>query len=168
MRSRRRLRAGFSLIEVVLAMGVVAFCLVSIIGLLSVGIGSTDASTEQTTLANILSAVSADLRSTPNPSVAAASAATGQAAASPIYGIQIPPAGVTSSLSATPMSIYLGPNGERESSVAAARYLLSVWTSVPAGNRQEIVVRLMLSWPAVVPYASASGSVEDVMALNRT
>jgi len=41
MKSRLQERAGFSLVEVVVALGLFAFCIVAITGLLSVGLGST-------------------------------------------------------------------------------------------------------------------------------
>jgi type II secretory pathway pseudopilin PulG len=162
-------RAGFSLVEVVLALGIVVFCLVTIVGLLAEGIGSSDTAIEQTSLENILTAVATDLRSTPNPPAATPSLGPGTAQTSPVYGIPIPAAGTALAAPASPsFSVFLGPNGEKVASAAAARYLLSVWTSVPGENRQEIVVRLLFSWPAQAAYTQATGSVEDVMTLNRS
>ena len=41
MKTRNTSISGFSLVEVTLALGVVVFCLVTILGLLAVGINST-------------------------------------------------------------------------------------------------------------------------------
>ena len=170
MKTRESGQGGFTLIEVVLALGVVVFCLISVFGLLAVGVTSSHVSIEQTILGNVLTSVVTDLKSTPNPPVAMNSPlSTGLAQTSLVYGIPIPAAGTSpvTANTAPNSSIYLGPNGEIVPQ-AQARYLLSVWTSVPGINRQEIVVRLVLSWPAAAAYNKAAGSVEDVVALNRT
>jgi uncharacterized protein (TIGR02598 family) len=55
-------RDGFSLIEVVLALGVVSFCLISITGLLSVGLSSIGSSREKAGAANALEQISNAIR----------------------------------------------------------------------------------------------------------
>jgi hypothetical protein len=162
-------RAAFSLVEVVLALGVVVFCLVTVVGLMTAGIGSSHVASEQTTLENVLTAVVTDLRSTPNPPAATPALGPGTAQPSPVYGIPVPAAGTPVAASTAPSySVFLGSNGEKVASPATARYLLSVWTSVPGGNRQEIIVRLLFSWPAQASYVNAAGSVENVIVLNRS
>lgn len=53
---------AFTLVEVSLALGVASFCLLSIVGLLPVGLTSNQASIEQTMAVNISSAIVSDLR----------------------------------------------------------------------------------------------------------
>ncbi|XHR28463.1 MAG: hypothetical protein ACFUZC_21420 [Chthoniobacteraceae bacterium] len=53
---------AFSLIEIVVAMGVVSFSLTAMMGLLSVSLGSSKASTEDTVLAAMASDILGDLR----------------------------------------------------------------------------------------------------------
>ncbi len=55
---------GFALVEIVIAMGVVTFTLVAIIGMLSVGMKSSRESTEDTLIANMATAVLNNLRTT--------------------------------------------------------------------------------------------------------
>ena len=64
MTTRRRPR-GFSLIEVTLAIGVAAFCLIALFGLLPVGVASNQTTLAQTTAAGMAASIFADLRATP-------------------------------------------------------------------------------------------------------
>src|SRR5438067_2326768 len=61
-----RNKNGFSLVEVTIALGIGAFCLIAIFGLLPVGLTSNRNSVEQTKAAGVATAVFTDLR-TPNP-----------------------------------------------------------------------------------------------------
>ena len=58
-------KAGFSLVEVTIAVGIAAFCLISIIGLLSAGFSANKKSLKTTEAAGIVEALFADLRSAP-------------------------------------------------------------------------------------------------------
>jgi type II secretory pathway pseudopilin PulG len=60
----RRVHA-FSLVEVTLAIGVAAFCLLAVFGLMPIGVQTNRNATSQTAAANIMAAVIADLRATP-------------------------------------------------------------------------------------------------------
>ena len=55
-------KSGFSLIEVTLALGVAAFCLVTILGLLPVGLKTQQEGSQQTRANAIISQIVADLR----------------------------------------------------------------------------------------------------------
>ncbi len=159
--------AGFSLVEVTLALGVVVLCLVSVFGLLAVGINSASISIDQTSATNILTSIAADLEATKNPSPKNTTAQT-----SPIFNITIP-AGLSSSsgapvMSATPTTSYIGEDGQPVAAVASARYQLNVWTAASTKTQQETLVRLLISWPARATTATAQGYVETVIALNRT
>ena len=57
------LRSGFSLIEVVLAIGIVSFALLAVVGLLPVGMKSTQNAREQAAAANVLNSIANALRS---------------------------------------------------------------------------------------------------------
>jgi uncharacterized protein (TIGR02598 family) len=62
MKLAPRHHSAFSLVEVTLALGVAAFALVAIFGLLPVGLNSNQASIEQTTATSLATRISADLR----------------------------------------------------------------------------------------------------------
>jgi type II secretory pathway pseudopilin PulG len=55
-------RAAFSLVEVTLALGVAAFCLVAVLGLLPTSLKTQQASIQQTTANQIISTISSALR----------------------------------------------------------------------------------------------------------
>ena len=54
--------AAFSLVEITLALGIAAFCLLGVLGLLTAGLQTQRTSVQQTTANEILSEVAADLR----------------------------------------------------------------------------------------------------------
>jgi len=60
----RRLHA-FSLVEVTLALGIAAFCLIAVFGLVPVGVQTNRNATSQTAATNILSSVVSDIRASP-------------------------------------------------------------------------------------------------------
>ena len=57
--------AAFSLVEVTLALGIAAFCLIAILGLVPVGVQTNRNATSQTTATNILSSIVSDIRASP-------------------------------------------------------------------------------------------------------
>src|SRR5712692_3856651 len=59
---KREDTAAFSLVEVTLALGVGAFCLLAVLALLPIGITSNQTSINETTAAGIAGAIAADLR----------------------------------------------------------------------------------------------------------
>ena len=61
-------QAAFSLVEVTLALGIAAFCLIAVFGLVPVGVQTNRNATSQTTATNILSSVISDIRASPKGS----------------------------------------------------------------------------------------------------
>jgi uncharacterized protein (TIGR02598 family) len=78
-RKSRAAAAAFTLIEVTLALGVASFCMLSVFGLVPIGLTTNQNAAQQTTAAGIATAISADMHGTP---VASGTAAT--------YRFQIP------------------------------------------------------------------------------
>src|SRR5438128_5121563 len=62
---KKRFTSGFSLVELTLAMGIAAFCLIAVMGLMPVGVQTNRNATSQTAATNIMAAAVADLRATP-------------------------------------------------------------------------------------------------------
>src|SRR5438876_5057842 len=62
---KKRFTSGFSLVELTLALGIAAFCLIAVFGLMPVGVQTNRNATSQTAATNIMAAVVADLRATP-------------------------------------------------------------------------------------------------------
>src|SRR5437763_15179038 len=98
-----RASRAFSLVEVTLALGVAAFSLIAIFGLLVTGTQTNHTAIEQTASSDILTAAAADLRATPKTSP------PGGAATSPQFSISIPanPVGA-----ATTSTLYFNAQGQ--------------------------------------------------------
>lgn len=162
MNGRKKSISAFSLVEVVLALGVVVFCLFSVFGLLALGVTSTQSSTAQTVGANVLTQIAADLQATPNPSPKGTIATN-----SLIYGIPIPVTASGATVTTATTNLYIADDGVA-TNASNSRYRLNVWTMSATTNRQETVVRLLLTWPAGATTTNAQGSVESIIAINRT
>ena len=57
--------SAFSLVELTLALGIAAFCLIAVFGLMPVGVQTNRNATSQTAATNIIASVIADMRATP-------------------------------------------------------------------------------------------------------
>lgn len=145
MKHSASVRQAFSLIEVTVAIGVVAFSMLAIVGLLPIASQITRDSASQTNTSEILSSVVADMRATPKGSTT-----------SPQYGI---PLSGTSTL-------YFDGSGQVSTSLKSkSRYTLTV-TPAPAGSG-VIYADIALTWPAAATLGNSVGSVETVAAFNR-
>jgi len=135
-------KQAFTLIEVTLALGVAGFCLVSIFGLLPIGINSNQVSLEQTVAGNIASSILSDLRSTPVTAPATSSH----------YGIPLPTPGKSTSTmgpSTSPATIFLaadgsaGASGELVTSGSAiSRYRVTIGFAFPVPQVPQVVSAL--------------------------
>jgi prepilin-type N-terminal cleavage/methylation domain-containing protein len=64
-RGRKAAEPGFSLIEMAIAIAIIAFTFIGLIGLMGLGVTNDHTSSEQTAANNIAASILADLRSTP-------------------------------------------------------------------------------------------------------
>lgn len=137
----RRFSSGFSLVEITLALGVAALCLLGVFALLPIGLQSNHAAVQQTLAANILEAVVADLRNTPAGSTE-----------SPQY--RIPIVGST-----TPIFV------DETGSVSTIDQRFRV-TVVAVGTPDNLAtwLRASVSWPAAAA-SNPLGSVDVFVAL---
>jgi len=159
MKCRSSSRQGFSLVEVVLALGITVFALITIMALFPVGLGANRVSIQQTEAINLATAIVADLRQTPT---ATAIAASGSPAAlttlSPLYGIDVTKSSIT---------FYLDPSGASSTTLASAsRYKVNISLTQPtAGNRNATYGTIVVSWPAAA--SAAANSVSSFIAVDR-
>jgi uncharacterized protein (TIGR02598 family) len=58
-------QAAFSLVELTIALGIAAFCLIAVFGLVPVGVQTNRNATSQTAATNILTSVVSDIRASP-------------------------------------------------------------------------------------------------------
>jgi uncharacterized protein (TIGR02598 family) len=135
--------AAFSLVEVTLALGVAAFCLIAVFGLVPIGVQTNRNATSQTAATNIIASVIADMRATTSPT-------------SPQYGITF----------GTAKTLFFDGTGQFTILLDAnSRYRVSItFPSSPAGLSYADV---KATWPAAATSANASGSTEMFAAFDR-
>jgi uncharacterized protein (TIGR02598 family) len=152
MSCRNLFFAGFSLVEVTFALGVAAFCLLALFGLLPLGLQANQNSIAQTAAASVLSSVITDLRATPKTSLTSSQ-----------YEITFGAA----------KSLYFDGEGRvvtlRDPN-ATPRYRVTIsFPAGPAGTFAPTFVSLKLTWPALVDPAitTPAGLVEMFAAFDR-
>jgi type II secretory pathway pseudopilin PulG len=183
---RRRHLAAFSLVEVTLALGVMAFCLVALLGLLPVGLNSNRGALEQTAAASVASAVAVDLRQTPLAVTGSPNFALTHRK-SPRFQIPVPPpASSAPTPSPSPVTLFFTEDGTAAGAVGNnadpttnPRYRVSSTFYPPVSpsslfnQRAATLVKIQVTWPALAdPSASAtpanfSGSFETMISLDR-
>jgi uncharacterized protein (TIGR02598 family) len=142
---KRRSTPAFSLVEVTLALGIAAFCLIAVFGLMPVGVQANRNATSQTAATNIIAAVIADLRATPKN-------ITTSSQFSIAFGTNPPP-------------MYFDGTGQFATTLGVnSRYQLNITWTGSAGLRYA---DLKVTWPAAATPANASGSVETFAAFDR-
>ncbi|HWL50921.1 MAG TPA: hypothetical protein VNQ90_00695 [Chthoniobacteraceae bacterium] len=146
-----KIHRGFSLVEVTLALGIASFCLIAILGLIPVGLNSTQTAMEQTQATNIISNIIADMKQKP---VGSTDEVTSQR-----FGITVP---------AGPKLLYF-KNGGTTTSQGDARYKVKVtFTSTSVhDDRKPITGTIWVAWPAAAADGNEQGSVSTFFALDR-
>jgi len=149
------------MIEVTLALGVAGFCLLTIFGLLPVGLASNQASIRQTIAGNIASSIVADLHTTRQLGVAS----------TPRYQFNIPVGGVPLT-SSSMQTVYIAASGSatviNASPSATASgpsiYRATVFFNTPGqqasqtgGQRNATQVRVLVTWPALSDPVASNG-----------
>jgi uncharacterized protein (TIGR02598 family) len=156
MKSRPTSLRGFSLVEVVLALAVASFALITIMALLPAGLGASKDSSAQTEAMNLAIGVVSDLRQTPTAlAVANTSSLT---PVSPRYAIDVTKPATT---------LYLDSNGNYSTALtAASHYKVMVNLTAPTGTlRTSTYGDVQLIWPAEAP--TAANSISVFVALDR-
>ncbi len=145
---------GFSLVEVVLALGIMAFCLMALIALLPMGIKSNQISAEEIRAVNLLGLLEADLRNTHPSANSGKSRLFGlalpystNADGSTACNLSLPTNSVSASTSTglqdneMPISYTANPRPRYQASV--------IYSSLPAaGSLAPFQARLVINWPA--------------------
>lgn len=151
-----RRTGAFSLVEVALALGIAAFCLVAVLALVPIGVDTGKMSSDQTAANGILTHVLADLRATP-----------ANVSTSAVYGVAIPANTATAKVER-----YFGNTAQQFSAAdlsGFSRYRLTVTFLPTAGGRAATLATLLVSWPAQVDPATGTptGRVQFCAALDR-
>jgi type II secretory pathway pseudopilin PulG len=164
---KKQSRRAFSLVEVTLALGIAAFCLIAVFGLMPVGVQTNRNATSQTAATTILSSVVSDMRTT--------AIGTPGSPHSSLYNIVIPFPGSIG----TPQTRYFDGEGRCSTDLAGSiRPDGSSWDP-PIQTRYQVNVTFSSSttgvtyadikviWPAAIVPANASGSAETFAAFHR-
>ncbi len=157
---------GFSLVEVVLALGIVAVVMVTLMALLPIGMKSNQVSAEETRAVGILSILEADLRNT-HPSL--------NGGRSLIFGLPLPyvlsggrtvPNPSLQPKVASGNSVFLDETESPVAGAGPARYQATIiYAPPPATNSlNAIQARLIVNWPAT-DLQNFSGEAQRVAAL---
>ncbi len=135
--------SGFSIVEVVLALGIAAFALVSVVGLLPLGLGMAGETGDESGAVNLTSAVVSDRL------------VTSSTAASSIYNLPAMPSLATATLSGT---FGAKENGEYTAAdLTNARYRVIYSLTPPAsGHSGPWTAWFKITWPALAPKNASS------------
>lgn len=152
-------RGGFSLVEVTLAMGVVSVCLITVFGLFSVGLQSSQNAVQESAIVNAFDAVIADLRATP------VTEPRGQETTSQQFGIHVPAAPIAETSTSTLFFDRCGQFSTSPNPESLCRLTIRFLSN--AGSRTATLVHLKMTWPAQALPASALGSEETFLGLDR-
>ena len=145
---------AFSLVEVVIAIGIASFCLVTMMGLIPVGVKSVRSTTSQTIASQLLEAISLDLRSTPLGSNS-----------SPSYAVTLPASGTASC--ATSMTLYLDENGGTNASSLNLNSQYRATLYLSNSSIFSTTAQIQITWPASVAPSNAIGSLETITTIIR-
>ncbi len=167
-----RFLSAFTLVEVTLSLGIAAFCMVNLLGLIPVGVASQKTSAEQTGAAWIATSIVEDLRTTPK-------AYPPSDQTSPQFHFNVP---ATSSGTET---LFLSQDGRTAGALNTnadpaqnPRYRATLYFtgsgSSATGQRAATSVRILITWPALADGAAGnapsnySGSYEAWISLDRS
>jgi hypothetical protein len=160
----RKLSAAtaFSLVELALALGIAASCLIAVFGLMPVGVLTNRNATSQTAATNIVAAVVADLRATPKTNTTSSQFCI-PFATSGTSTLYLDRAGQCS----TDLAGSTSPCGSSWSPPLNTRYQLNITWSGSVAVPSVPYADVKVTWPAAATLANASGIVETFAAFAR-
>jgi type II secretory pathway pseudopilin PulG len=157
--------SAFSLVEVVIAIGVAAFCLVAMLGLIPTGVKSVKTATEQTVAAALLQEVATDLRNTQpgsntTPKLGLSLTNNGTATQTPGLSIGSGSGGITSPFYMSESGIVYTNNTSMD-----ARY--GVFLNFTNQSTFITAAQIVVWWPSTSSLTNAQGSIETVTTILR-
>jgi uncharacterized protein (TIGR02598 family) len=153
---------AFSLVEVTLALGVAAFCLVAVLGLLPTSLKTQQASIQQTTANSIISQIFSDLRADVRLPPGLASHETDGGFQPPLHGHWLQ--------TLTPDTLYFTQEGKPVNSLGDAAVFRATITYRAPPTDTTSLASITVSWPARVDPSTGgvpAGSVTTLVAVNR-
>jgi uncharacterized protein (TIGR02598 family) len=160
-----KIKGGFSLVEVAFALGVASFCMVTLLGLIPVGLHNYQQADNQSIMANLTTSVAQDLQAT---------SAITTPAISPQFSFTIPASNGTPN--PTPQTVYVDAAGKPTTGPADVNsiYRLSVaFFPPPTNSKAATVARIQVTFPAHADTVSGAwptkytSMFETMVSLNR-
>jgi uncharacterized protein (TIGR02598 family) len=157
---KKQFTSAFSLVELTLAIGIAAFCLITVFALLPIAVLANRNASSQTAATNIMAEVIADLRATRTTSTTSTQFGLGFSGCTPPNSVQL----------------YFNSEGQLVgrcdccsdtggSQGTNPRYRVSV--TYPTSSTGLAYLNVKVTWPAAASSGNASGSVETLGALDR-
>lgn len=146
-RHARPARAGFSLVEVTLALGLVAFCLVALLGLLHAGLRQERTSIDQTQATHILDAVKDSFRGEMRPPAGVAAGLPSKSR----FGLRIPDVGGAP----TAETFLVNDSGTLGTRNDPNAYVVHCEIEAPGeseGAFKPYHARILVAWPAAAEF----------------
>lgn len=157
-----RLTGGFSLVEVTLALGVAAFCVVAVLGILPVGFKTQQTSIQQTIANSITTQIVGDLRAAFRKP---GNSSSGQ------FGIELKKLPPGQAAKYTPDPLYFALDGTQQNGSGGAVFKATItyFSTASIPDATLTLANITVSWPAVQSdLAKVAGSVETVAVIDRT
>lgn len=145
-------RGGFSLVEVTLAVGLVAFVLITLLGLLPIGLGSLRDARSEASAARALAQLSSALRDAPE-----VTAGSGQFRAVDYPSLEWQRGGVLQDVQIGPLNEVGLPASPDEEEVVVARIRITP----PADSWSSGVARVSLAWPSSATWNASESRWEN-------
>ena len=151
--------SAFSLVEVVVAIGIFSFCLLTLAALIPVGLTDNRSSHDRTVAADLCSSIESDLRATPVGSTT-----------SPLFSIALPTGTTTTtttlfdSYSAGTVTFVTGTTAPATSQF---RFTITLTPAATTSPNDPILATILATWPAPASTANAIGKVSVCVAINR-
>lgn len=158
---RAKQSSAFSLVEVVLALGVAGFCLLAVVGMLPTAIKVQQTSVQQTAANGITTGIIADLRAAYRKP---GNSSSGQ------FGIELkklPPGQVAKY---TPAALYFSLDGTQQKNAGGAVFKATItyYRTAADSSATSTFANIVVSWPAAqADLTKAAGSTETLAVIDR-
>jgi uncharacterized protein (TIGR02598 family) len=164
MKRRPSICAGFSLVEIVISLGVAAVCLVAVMGLLPIGLKTQQASANQTKANSVLAQIIDDLRADVRLPPGQASKAQGDWSNLHGHWAQV---ATPDTLYFTAEANYINNSLNAGTAPATAVFRATITYLFPPTATTSIA-KITVSWPAAQSdLTKVAGSVDMFAAVNR-
>lgn len=146
---RSTVRSGFTLAEVVISLGIFAYVMVALLGMVAVGLESARNASAETRAATLLTALEADLASAP------------PGGPTPVFGLEYNPA----SSDPVVLEFFLSDNRELLTSPDQSRFAVRLTLETPSAHAMPMRRgSIKIWWPGPAAEENAAGTLKSYFA----